>query len=204
MRTLVFLDLETGGLRPLLDPIIQIAAVAIDGSSKAESGDWSELEVFERKLQFDPNTCNREALAINTYSSNGEATWAREAVPERQALFEFKEFLSRHATIGLVSKKSSRPYYVAQAGGHNIARFDIPFLQAAFERHKLFLPLRLNVILDTIHGAAWHFADGEPEPDSFKLVDLGKHFSLPVQGELHDALTDCRLSAALARRLILR
>ena len=71
MGTLIFFDLETGGIKwwphqlaghtVPMNPIIQIAAIAVDESS------FVPLEVFEQKVAFDPRHADPQALAMNCY-----------------------------------------------------------------------------------------------------------------------------------------
>jgi len=71
MKT-VYVDLETGGLE-MHHPVIQIAAVAVDG-------DWNELGAFQVKLFFDESKAEPEALRINRYD---RSIWEHEAFSER-------------------------------------------------------------------------------------------------------------------------
>lgn len=58
---LVFFDLETGGLNPETDPIIQVAAIAVDANLET-------LEEVEMKLLFTPSLVPKEVLDINHYT----------------------------------------------------------------------------------------------------------------------------------------
>lgn len=188
--SIVFLDSETAGLRPE-HPTIQLAAIAV-------GPDWQELETFERKIAFDESKADPEALAMNHYDA---AVWKRDAVPEVVAVREFAAVLDRHRSIELKSKRTGRPYTVARVGGHNVAGFDLERVAAMFKRHNAFFPVDFRSVLDTRYGAVWFFNGADKQPKNFKLTGLAEHFGVPTDGA-HEALTDVRLSIALARRLV--
>lgn len=191
IESVVFFDLETGGLEHTA-PVIQIAAAAYRLPA------WSEVETFERKVQFSESLCSIEALEINSYDAQA---WEREAVPEVKAVQDFASFLEPFKTVPRVSR-AGRTYRVARLGGHNVASFDISRLLAMGKRHGVFVPVDLYAPLDTRFGAAWYFArTGEDPPASFKLSDLAQHFGASVEGA-HDALVDVRLSAYVARAIV--
>lgn len=187
---LVFVDLETGGLDPQRHAITQIAAIACDES-------LNELETFECKCRFKPESADPEALALNSYNAD---VWAREAIDPREACSRLSEFLKRHADVRMLSK-AGREYWVAQLVGHNAATFDGPFLQAWYKRLDQWMPAGYRVLC-TLQRAQWWFLE-RPEvtpPESFKLTDLAKYFGVELP-EAHDALADCRATVGLYRAL---
>lgn len=186
--SIVFFDTETGGLLPQ-HPTIQIAAVAVDSG-------FVELESFERKVQFDINACESEALRINSYHPE---KW-RGALPEPRALQEFGDFLGRYRCVELVSR-AGKAYSVARVAGHNVAGFDLERVAAAFKRYGLFFPIDFRTVLDTRYGAVWHFEINGGRPKDFKLTGLAEHFGISTDGA-HDALSDVRMTIALARKLV--
>lgn len=191
MSKTVFYDLETAGLK-VSDAVIQIAAVAVDDES------FEELAEFEVKLRFDLTKADPAALKVNGWT---EERWAS-AKDELQALKDFGQFLSQHATVQLMSK-NQRPYKVARLGGHNICGFDNDRIMAAFRRNDLFFPGAFSGCLDTLHGAAWFFQQQKdaPKPSALKLTALAQHFGIGFTGEgAHEALADVRMSIALAKR----
>lgn len=179
----VFFDLETGGLWPSRHQVIQFAGVAIEGGQSV-----GELEV---KIAIDPARCEPGALILNGYSVE---RWA-DAVSEAVAVKRIGDFLSKHATVERVSKKSGKPYKVARLAGHNAAAFDFAFLRKMFEAHKAFLPADYRV-LDTMHLALWHLQDAE----SVGLQALAKRYGID-QGQAHDALADARTTVGVAAAL---
>jgi len=186
---LVFFDVETGGLDPARHPIIQIAAIAVSGSGE-------KVEAFERKLQFQEQACDAEALKINHYDRE---VWARDAVPATRGARDFSGFLERHASIEMFSKRTQRPYSVARLAGHNAASFDGPFVQAWFRRQSIFLPADPRVRC-TLQRAIWWFDERGEEPSNYKLATLCEYFDIPLT-EAHDALADVWATVQLAKAL---
>lgn len=188
--SLVFFDLETGGLEPR-HPDIQLAAVAL-------APDWTELEAFQQKIQFGEAKADREALEINHYDP---ALWSREAQPEALVVAKFAEFLNRHKSVEMISK-AGRTYSVARLAGHNAATFDGPRLRAMFARRSQFLPAHPQVMC-TLQRALWYAMETGTAFKSLKLSALCEHFGIAIDGA-HDALADVRMSIALAKRLQVR
>ncbi len=186
-NTTVVFDLETGGVEAK-HPDIQLAAVAVRG--------WEEIDTFERKLQFSVDSCDPEALEINSYDP---AVWEREALPEARVVAQFAQWMRRHAVIHKVSKRGN-PYSVARLAGHNVARFDAPRLLAMFKRHGAFLAADAFRPLDTLQLALWHFAGREDEPENYKLGTLATALGIATDGA-HDALADVRMTVQLAKAI---
>jgi DNA polymerase III alpha subunit (gram-positive type) len=181
--TTVFFDFETGGILET-HPDIQLAAIAVDP-------EWRELATFERKIQFDEAAADPKALEINHYNAE---VWWEQALPVDQVVVQFAAFISQFRCINKVSK-AGKPYAVAKLAGHNAATFDAPRLRRMFG--QAFLAADMHV-LDTLQLALWHFHKAGTQPENFRLTSLCKHFEIPCDGA-HDAFTDCRLSAAIAR-----
>ena len=117
----VFVDIEAAGLE-IHRPIIQIAAIAVDGK-------LHEIEQFETKIHFDESTACPDALRKVHYR---RAEWKRTAVRPRKAAWSFASFLRRHASVEIYRQDLS-VFRVAQLVSHN-SQFDGPFLKAWFER----------------------------------------------------------------------
>lgn len=186
--SIVFFDLETGGVQPE-HPDIQLAAVALDYP-------WDEIETFEAKIQFEEAAADPEALKLNHYDRD---LWKLESKPERVVVKEFSEFLNRHRSVEMVSKRTGRPYGVARLAGHNAITFDNPRLQAMFQRHGVFLPAHPQVLC-TLQRCLWYAVESGVKFESLKLGSVCQHFGIPLP-EAHDALADVRGSIAIARKL---
>lgn len=187
----IFFDIETGGL--MMDhPIIQFAAVAVDDQ-------WRELETIELKIQFDESKADAEALKLNHYDA---AIWKAKGVHVNEALYRIGNFIDRHKTLQMVSKRTGKPYTVAKLCGHNAATFDGPRLQKMFKDHDKFLAADPRVRC-TVQRALWWFDEhGIPPPDNYRLETLCKYFGIAWPAdEAHDALVDVRLTIELAKAM---
>lgn len=187
---LVFIDLETTGLEPWR-PVMQVAAVAV-------ARNLAELEHFEAKVQFPTKWADPAALRKVHYSP---AIWRREARPARQVAQELAAFLTRHATVDMVSAEG-RPYRVAQIVAHNAA-FDGAFLRNWFDRLDLFFPGHFRMLC-TVQRAVWLFQEDTSltPPDDYKLGTLCQYFGVRLRPEeAHDALNDVRATVQLYRAM---
>jgi len=192
---LVFIDLETGGPNSKRHPIIQIAAVAVDGESLAA------LETIELKVRFDERLTAKYALRKNGYSRR---LWQKQAVSEITAARQFAEFLKRHATHAALSREGAE-YRLAQLVAHN-AVWDVEFLHSWYERLKIFCPARRQALC-TLQRSLWHFFES-PSPDpplNCRLDTLCRHFNVQfAAADAHDALGDVRATVALYKALVAR
>ncbi len=191
-HTLIFFDLETAGLDPKRHAIIQIAAIAVDET-------LAPIEAFEAKVRFNEQKANKNSLRKNHYQ---KGTWAIEAQEEIDVARDFAAFLKRHASIPMTSSKGA-PYFVAQLVAHNAA-FDAGFLQAWFDRLKLFLPARRQVLC-TMQRAMWHASESPRllPPKDFKLATLCHAFGVPFHAaNAHEALADVTATMLLYKKLV--
>lgn len=199
---LVFFDLETGGLDPSKHAVIQIAAVAcvVARRGKVELVQAGE---FESKLLFDLEAAEEQALNVNSFN---QATWADEAKMPSVACRDFSQFLKRHATNRQISKRTQRPYYVANLAGYNGATFDKPFLWKLYSRQRdSFVPGHPQVfdVLQLAKWTAFSSLGDAPLPANFKLETVAKWLGLDVgDGQTHDALDDVRLLVDVTERLL--
>ena len=201
MEKLVYYDLETGNLfdpghAESIPPIVQIAAVAVNAET------LRELEVFERKIEvnLDDPRISRESLQKNSFDP---LVWKHKAKPARQVANEFADYLRRHATVDMRSKRTGRPYQVARLVAHNGACFDGPILRGWYREHELFLPAHPQVF-DTLQLAFWMFERDKQltPPRDYKLGTLCEYFGVVLkEEEAHDALVDVRATANLYRAI---
>ena len=188
--SIVYFDLETGGLDGKRHPLIQIAAIAVDE-------DFNEVEVFEAKINFKEDGCDPIALQKNNFDP---AVWREEGRGPVEVSKDFAAFVLRHAKLKNVSAKGNK-YTSCQMAGHNAAVFDRPFLGAWYDRLKGYCPADWRV-LDTLQLALWWYhANGKPRPLNFQLETLCKEFGVVLEGEAHDALVDVRATVSLAQVL---
>ena len=183
----VYFDLETGGVEPQ-HPVIQLAAVAVDGAGK-------EASSFEQKIAFDVAACDPEALKVNGFTPDA---W-KDAPSSAVTVARFSNWLKPYCSLGMVSKRTGRPYSVAKLAGYNAVGFDMPRLRALYAND--FLPCSY-LVRDVLQRALYYF-DERPSvtpPENFKLTTVCAYFDINVEGA-HDALADARMSARLAARL---
>jgi len=192
--TLVFYDIESGGPNPNRHPIIQIAAIAVDGETLATR------ETIEIKVSFDERRATKYALRKNSYSRR---VWQEQATPEEEAGRRFADFLKRHATY-LALSRGGAEYRLAQLVAHN-AEFDAAFLHAWYERLKLFCPAR-HQVLCTLQRCLWHFFENPScTPQNFRLETLCEHFGVAFSAaDAHDAFGDVRATVGLYKALVAR
>lgn len=187
MKT-VYIDLETGGLDIQRSPIIQIAAIA--------TTEGQIVEEFERKVLFDFEKADPEALKLNSYDAT---LWDAAGISEAGAITALSEFLKRHSTLEMTSQRTGRPYMVAQLAGHNAASFDGPMLRSAYVRNSAFFPASF-LVLDTLQLAMWFCRIRGQKPANMKLSTLAKHFGFDC-GEAHDALADAKMAFCVANHI---
>lgn len=151
-------------MNPETDPIIQVAAIAVDANLET-------LEEVEMKLLFTPSLVPKEVLDINHYTPEA---WVK-AVSVSDACNQLSSFMKRYADVRMVSKRTGKPYFVAQMVGHNAAGFDGLFLKAMYQRLDLFMPASYRV-LDTLQRAMWHFHEAGIVLESYGLKELCDYF----------------------------
>ena len=188
---MVFFDVETLG-PARTRPIVQIAAVAVDG-------DLREIDTFEVKIRVSQsNAASRPSFAERKCDPS---VWKRHAVCSRSAAAALARFLRGHAVVRPCSPVP--PFRCAvQLAAHN-ARFDARCLQAWSRSNDIFLPVSYRVIC-TMQRAMWLFLEQPhrtPPPD-FKLRTLCRYFDIPLSNHgYHDALEDVRATVALYRAI---
>jgi len=203
---LCIIDVETGGVDAREHALTQIALIACDRH-------WNPLEELELKLHFAERFATDEALKLNGYDP---AVWKEQALHPRAAVDEIAGFLRRHSTLQVISKRTGRPYYVAQLVAHN-GGFDTEFLFTLFrdpwrqvgeepppnEERGVFCPAFPRA-LDTLQLAQWavRIAGAKP-PGNMKLGTLAAWLGIDP-GNAHDALADARVAREIAQRITAR
>lgn len=181
---IIVFDYETGGTLPK-HPNIQLAAIAVDEQ-------WNELDSFESKIAFDPAECETKALEINHYDAK-----AWEDAPRSDEVFaKFSAFLSKHATMEQVSKRTGRPYTVARLAAYNFP-FDKERLWAMAD--GCFVPA-YPLGLDILQRAMWYVLEHGLKVENHQLGTIAKALGIDAGGA-HDALADVRISAQIAKKI---
>ena len=191
---IVFYDTETSGLDDKVHDIIQIAAAAFE----INGDDWKLVESFECKMWFDMAKVDPKALLMNCFSVD---TWKAEAVTQQEGIAAFNKFASKYKDVKRKAKKSGNTFYCLRTGGHNILKFDDPFVRAWYKREGKFCPFDYGEVYDTMQLAKWKLGFGAQDaPENYKLEDLCALCNVKLT-DAHDALADIMANARLAWRL---
>lgn len=178
-RFLLFLDLETTGLSAEEHEILEVAVVLTDF-------DLKEVDRYEAKvLPMHIETASPKALEINGYNPD---TWAKEGVTLDSAVMHIGKML---------------PYKVrAFPAGHNIIKFDLPFMRKAFNDVGQFCPISYPAVDTYPMAVAYMVRNKIPASDlpNLKLTTLSDYFGIPHQGA-HTALADVLANIEVYRRL---
>ncbi len=186
--TYLFYDLETSGLNPAFDQILQFAAIRTDV-------DFRELERYEFRVRLRPDIIPSPGALLATDISVFQALTAGK--PEYEAAREIQALVSQPGTTNL---------------GYNSLSFDDQFLRFTFYRNLLppynhqwqngcrrldLFPLTVFYWLHDSPLLDWPTVSGKP---TLKLEHLSQANGLAT-GQAHDALVDVAATVALTRRL---
>ena len=131
----IVIDVETGGLDPQNDALLEIAVLAL---TMQENGDLAPGDLLHHHIiPFDGSHISKDSLIINQIDPLHPF---RFAVTEQQALQEIFEFVDNIRKLA----NCSRCVLV----GHN-SWFDLHFLNSAIKRCKLKSPFHAFTSLDT-------------------------------------------------------
>lgn len=173
-----YFDVETTGLDPVQNAIIQLAGIiVIDGKA---------MEEFEFKIApFETDHVSQEALDVHGYSVEDIKGFTTPSIVYQHLLNIFSKYVNKF-------DKSDK----MTPAGYNV-RFDMDFLKNFFLKNgdvyfgswlnwKMIDPLPLLHFID--------FAGGISLPD-YKLASVCAHFGIELQA--HDALSDIRATRQL-------
>lgn len=183
----LFYDLETTGLNPAFDQILQFAAIRTDTA-------FHELERYEIRVKLRPDIIpSPAALLVTQLSVLGTMT----GLTEYEAVRKIHALLNQPDTINL---------------GYNSLRFDDSFLRFSFFRNFLpaythqwlngckrldLFPITVLYWLNESNLLTWPQRGEKP---TLKLEHLNQDNQL-AEGPAHDALVDVAATVELARRL---
>jgi len=177
MIKLCFIDLETTGVIPHKNGVIQIA-----GSVDFLADKMEEQETFNFSVRPFPNdVIDDKALEINKTT--------REEIEKYNAPMDVHsdlvELFSKHCNK---YEKTDKMFFV----GYN-ARFDYDFLRKFFEKcgDNYFGSFFFFPPLDVMNIAIWNCINERYLLPNFKLMTIVDHLKLDdVKGEFHDAMKD--------------
>lgn len=173
-RPILVVDVETTGVNPTSDSIVEIGACLLSPV------DFTEVRRFHSRVR-PTSSVGEEALGIHGLTDQILA-----AAPAVDTVMEaFLAFAPEDAIIA----------------GHNVA-FDIAFLKAAFQNAGLAYPFDYHSI-DVWSIAYVAMAGGDDDSRSFRLDALSRRFGLD-RPSLHSALEDATITSEVLRRLRLK
>lgn len=170
-RRIMIFDLETTGFK-MWDEIIELGYIILEEDMK--TGNMEVIKEFDKL--FRPFKKKIPELITNiTHITN-------EMVNGKTCFYDDDEFLNDLASVDMLV-------------GHNIVDFDVPFvLYQFFKRNVLFKGDVIKNIskYDTMIEAR-NLDNAEKYAKGYKLCDLQDKYDIAVDGELHRALTDCKV-----------
>ena len=178
MAHILFLDTETGGLRPQDAALLTVGSVLLDD----ETGDL--LMPQEWFIRARRDRCNPRALEVNGINL---LEHNKKAMKPRQFVASFTGALVLYAIAAGLQGENPK----LRIGGHNI-NFDIRFIAAAFEKEGL----DINNFFD------YHYDDTMPVGRFLcgkgKLTELCEYFQVDYpKAAQHTALGDSIAAAKL-------
>jgi DNA polymerase III alpha subunit (gram-positive type) len=184
-RDYVVFDVETTGLDPNWNEIIELAAVKLDANTLEEKGRYYS------KVQFKyPRRMSKKVAEMNHYN---EDEWKDKARPPKDVIDGFLEFSADCIKVG-----------------HNV-KFDMNFVEAAYKRYMKQV-FTVSGPAPNPWGKGYHAIDTSSlaAPLQFKgelysvsLKNVCKHLGI-TNNKAHAAMSDVLATAEVFRKLIRR
>jgi len=165
-------DLETGGLSATKNPICEIAIVIVDSNLEIIEKYSEIIAPYDDSLKYEPKALEVNGLTMNQIE-NGKNS--KEVVEEVISLFG-------EYTHGKGYQKK-KPILV----GHNIDKFDIPFIVEFFGKHRKDLSnfIEPNFTIDTMWWSRMKWI----ESVNYKLGTVCSNLGIKLENA-HRALPD--------------
>lgn len=196
MTRYVFVDTETSGLKAGFHQIVQLAAIAVDLGPEG----FTEVDAFDALVTMDEQAQRRaspDALAVNRYDP---VRWAAEGASPLRVARQFNDWLQPHRMWELTSAAGNVNTW-ARIAGHNITKFDIPFIQTLMDLSGFRMwGAAWWYPFDTLPCAVWALRDRRIK--NFQLGTLHEYLGLGPIVDAHDALADVRATARVAHVLL--
>lgn len=191
---IIFLDIETDGLDTQKDQITQIAMVGVVRDEIV-----GKLEI---KLKFNDKIGNQEALQQGHYDP---ALWAKEAISFPDAAKIIDKFIQKYKWVLRTGKTSGKTYSTCMMGGHNIFKFDGPFLRRVYQENDLFCPFDFSVGYDSYSDLCNFCSKSGRIFTSLKMESLCEEFGIVNQlphHALYDAISSVELSLKIHEMIV--
>lgn len=182
-RDYVVFDLETTGLDPKWNEIIELAAIRLNPET------LEETSRFYSKVQFKyPRRMSKKVAKMNHYDEN---EWRDTARPPKDVIDEFLKFSEGAIKVG-----------------HNV-KFDMSFIEAAYAEYMKLIFTVSGPAPDP-WGKSYHAIDTSSlaarlqhkgEIHSVSLKNVCEHLGI-VNNKAHSAMSDVLATVEVFRRLI--
>lgn len=171
----IVLDVETTGLDPYNNSVIEIGAICFEEREDSEYP--VEISRYVGKMSADQySSIDMEALQVNKRMLYGDV-FSTESLAD-QVWVGFAEWLARFCTKETIII------------GHNVD-FDLKFLEAGANRFRIDLKRILSKKkIDTKQVALFLKDAGVINPDNFRLITLWNYFFLDRENKTADANDD--------------
>lgn len=181
----IFLDVETTGLDPRMNDVIEIGAICFEDDN-SDNVYPVEIARYSGKMSSDKyQLIDPEALQVNGRMLYGDVASVDDSL-SKDVWMGFTEWLIRYNTPGTILL------------GHNL-QFDLDFIKEATRRHDIDVTRLFNrTKIDTKQVAAFLKDAGVINPDNLRLITLWNYMFLDHPGlgaseNAHNAILDCTM-----------
>lgn len=184
----LYIDLETTGLDPQMNGIIQIAGIIEPGE-----------EVMPVEFDFDVRPFREDLISDEALAVSGKTLMQVMNYPEAKGVHkQLTTLLGKY-----VDRYDASDKFLLC--GYN-AGFDASFLRAWMTKcgNKYYGSYFLVPPIDIMTIAGWVLAEERHEMENFKLATVAKYLKLTVPEDMHNAMTDIRLTREVEEALVER
>ena len=191
---IVVFDIETGGFKAGSHPLVEVCFICYDGLTLEETDRYEALisPMYENPLTKEPMEYTPGAFNVHKIT---ETQMEEEGIPLKQVAEEVIAKLKIWKTKGMFGKPI--------LGGHNIKKFDVPFITEAFDLVKkgaAFTKEVNNQMIDSMAFATLAMPTSKTKGDvdapnvDHKLGSVCKAMGISLVGA-HRAATDTEANA---------